>query len=89
MEIALNEIGQLPAHAWIEVRFERLMEDPAGEIRRVAEFCELANPQWLADHARATVRSDWPNPYVSELSPSDWESVRDRIDPLRGRLGYV
>ena len=89
MEIALNEIGQLPARAWIEVRFERLMEDPSGEIARVAEFCELGNPQWLADHARATVRSDWPNPFVSELSASDWESVRERIDPLRRRLGYV
>ena len=40
-EIAQDGAAQLPENTWLEVRFERLVEDPGGEIEWIAAFCEL------------------------------------------------
>ncbi len=88
-EIAQDGAAQLPENTWLEVRFERLVEDPGGEIERIAAFCELRETGALADRARSQIRRDWPNPFVAELGEAEWSSVRERIAPLRRRLGYA
>ena len=88
-EIAQNGVAQLPENTWLEVRFERLLEDPGGEIERIAAFCELRETGPLADRARSQIKRDWPNPFVAEFKEAEWSSVRKRIAPLRRRLGYA
>jgi len=89
VEIALDDLTRLPPDAWLEVRFERLIEDPGGELERVAAFCELEDPRPVTERARSQLDPAWPNPFVAELSTSEWEAVRKRVAPLRRRLGYA
>ncbi len=88
-EIARDGLSTLPENAWLEVRFERLLNDPGREIERIAAFCDLRDAGALADRARSQIQPDWPNPYVAELSDAEWASVRERISPLRRQLGYA
>jgi hypothetical protein len=89
VEFALDDLARLPRDAWLEVRFERLIADPGGEMARVAGFCELEDPKPIVEYARSIIDPDWPNPYVAELSASEWDAVKGRVTPLRRRLGYA
>jgi hypothetical protein len=89
VEIALDDLASLPGGAWLEVRFERLIDDPGGELERVAAFCELEDSRPVTERARDHLDAAWPNPYIAELSASEWAAVRKRVAPLRHRLGYA
>lgn len=88
MEIALADLERLPRDRWIEVRYERLLADPRGEAKRLAHFCEVADPRALVETAARHL--DPEHPVFADAPPSDaeWARIRERIAPLRRRLGY-
>ena len=96
----MRDLAALPGDTWIEVRLDQLIADPAGEIRRVATFCEVEDVEHLV--SRATPLVD-PSPdcvfesivsregaeRARQLFAADLALIRERIRPLQTKLGYA
>jgi hypothetical protein len=91
-EIALSDLKQLPADRWILTRFEDLMSNPEGSIRRIADFAEVQDLEKVVAYAGSYIDpSNVPEFAVSqsaEPSENEWRSIHEMVDPLRKELGY-
>jgi hypothetical protein len=99
LKIAMRDLATLPADAWIEVRFDRLIADPRGTIRRVAKFCEVEDVENLVARAASYVNPECDRVFEKRVGPeevervrqlfaADLDSIRQRIAPLQAKLGY-
>lgn len=88
VEIAMNDLAELPDDRWIEVRRECLLADRRGEGRRIAAFCEVEDVEAVADYAESYLDPDFV--YHNKVHPTDeqWEAIFDHIGPLARQLGY-
>ena len=91
-QVALGDLERLPKDRWLEVRFEQMIDDPAGSFARIAEFVEAKDPGQIVERARHYV--DPQNiPTMSqgvraEPTHSEWASIHELIASMQARLGY-
>jgi len=80
------------ADRFIELRFERLLEDPAGELGRLCDFIGIPfDDAMLAFHETTTYSPPDPSAsqrWKSRLSPRDVRLVEGRLGGLIERRGY-
>ena len=87
-EIALDDLETLPADRYLNVRFDQLLTDPRPESRRIADFCDVADPAGLAEAAVAMI--DPAIEFEKKVFPSEaeWAAIAPLIAPLQDRLGF-
>ena len=74
---------------WLEVRFDRLLHDPATEAARIGRFCGVESPEALADIAEAFMDPGFVFEKRVEPTPSEWCLINDMIGPFSQSLGYA
>ncbi len=88
VRIAVDDLEHQPREKWLQVRLEDLIADPAGQTGRITDFCEVAEPGRVIEHAKAFV--DPAYTFEKKVDPTDaeWEQIRALIRPIEVRLGY-
>jgi uncharacterized protein (TIGR03032 family) len=86
----LDDLEALPPETWCVASYDRLVGDPASEIARICEFCELdwdvdlSGPLPLARHTL-----DSPNPDKWRKNAETLEAIWDDVDPVAKRARQV
>jgi hypothetical protein len=88
VRIARGDLRKLPAECWLEVRFERLIDDTANECRRIAEFAQVDGVDSLVNYATGFVEPDRAAEKRLEPTMQEWERIWARIADLASELGY-
>lgn len=73
----------------LTLRFERLLADPAGEARRLVEFCEPSDPEVVIQTARSLVDPAYVFEKKVHPSPEEWERIRDMVRPVQERVDRI
>jgi hypothetical protein len=91
VSIALDDLSSIDSQRWLDVRYERLIGNYDYEVRRIAEFAGVADPDLLLANARKRVDPQFLNPYRVEVTEAELAEVRklvqrtlqrlDRLDP--------
>lgn len=88
VESALEQQQALPPDAYLEIRYEQLVQHPEREFDRVREFFGLPGDDgfraWTANEIHAGSLDKWRE----SLQGPDLEDVVSEGQPLLGRLGY-
>ena len=82
---ALEDLAMLPAERQLEVRYERLVEQPAEVCERLEAFVGVRHEPNVAAFARARLRRRSPPPDPDALPPDAHEIAGE----LLARLGYL
>jgi Sulfotransferase family len=82
---ALEDLAELPAERRLEVRYERLVEQPAEVCEHLQTFIGVRHEPAVAAVARARLSRRSPPPDLAALSPDAQEIAGD----LLARLGYL
>jgi hypothetical protein len=77
----------LPHERWTEVRYEDLVKDPVGEVKRIAQDVDMPFDPASADVIRGIVRTDSTDRWRTR-SPAEIERIMPLIEPELERLGY-
>ena len=87
LEIALDDLEALSADCYLNVRFDQLLSDTRRESRRIAEFCQVADPSALVESVDAMI--DPAFKFEKKVFPSEaeWAAIASLIAPLQDRLG--
>jgi hypothetical protein len=72
----------------LEVRYERLVEDPSRELERIADFAGLSIHRQALDATAATVRPDRQGGGRSSLTESELALLDHEVGGLLAELGY-
>jgi len=90
VEIARRDARRLPDLAVLEVRYDRLVADPAVEMLRIARFAELDDPDRLVRFAGEFLEQDYVHWEENRRDPSEeeWEAIRRIVTRLREELGF-
>lgn len=88
IQIARSDLAKLPSEQYMELSFEQMLENPSDMAHRLAEFCQVDNPDRLADFAAELV--DPAHKFDKKVHPteSEWAVIYPRIAELCGQLGY-
>jgi Sulfotransferase family len=82
---ALEDLAKLPAQRWIEVRYERLVDQPAEVCERLEDFVGVHHEPAVAALARARLRRRSPPPDPAAFPPA----AREIAGELLAGLGYL
>src|SRR5579859_3989050 len=89
-EAALDGLASLPADRAIEVRYEWLVQHPAGAAELLADFLGTSSAGRQALHAGlARARPDSVGRWQAALNRNEISQVEGEIGPLLVRLGYA
>jgi hypothetical protein len=89
VEYATEDLARLPQDRVLELRYERLVEQPEREAARLAEFCEVRDPARLVAEACRTIDPHHP-PYAAlEPTGEEWDAIWKEIGPVANHLGYL
>jgi len=85
----MQDKAHIPPEQYMEVRYEKLMQDPIAEVGRVLDFCGLPWTPRLRSHIEAfDIRSrnfKWAN----RFTPRQVADIEEEIGPLLKQLQYV
>lgn len=86
VQIAMDDLEQVPRDRWLEVRYERLLDAPRLEARRIAEFCEVDDYDRFVDEAQSMIDPDYE--FQEKVHPTDaeWAAIEPLIAQTRRRL---
>lgn len=86
VQIAMDDLDQVPHDRWLEVRFERLLEAPRFEARRIADFCEVDDYDRFVDEAQSLIDPEYE--FQKKVQPTDaeWAAIEPLIAQTRRRL---
>ncbi len=86
VQIAMDDLEQVPRDHWLEVRYERLLEAPRFEARRIAEFCEVDDYDRFVDEAQSMIDPEYE--FHKKVHPTDaeWAAIEPLIAQTRRRL---
>jgi len=88
VRIARRDMATLPPGRGLEVRYEDLRRDPRGQGQRLAEFCEVRDPQAVAAFAARYINPQFVNEYRVPPTPQEWSAIRELVGELQRELGY-
>ncbi len=83
IQIAMDDIARLPADSVLNVRFERLLANPAAEAERIGAFCQVKETDALAAHARTFMDPHHEYDRRVDLTDEQWAEVDHLIAPLQ------
>ena len=89
VRIASEELKSLPSDSGLEVRFDRLLADPASQASRIAAFCGVRSPEALVEIAKAHIDPAFEFHKRIEPTDAEWGKVCDMIGPFQRELGYA
>jgi hypothetical protein len=89
VRIAMDDLQTVPRDRWIEVRYEQLMADPAGQAARVAAFAQVEGAQYVIDHAQQFFKPGFKLDRRVDPTAEEWDKIEPLIRPLQQRLGYA
>jgi len=77
----LPQLAELPPGRWTTLRYENVLEDPAAELTRLADFIGIsATPQWLAA-ANDLIGEDRSSKISEELAPDELAAIQRACVP--------
>jgi len=85
----IEDTAGLPGERYREVRFERLMREPAGVLGELVEFAELSPCQEMIDFAQAQIEPDRSRKWVSTITVEQGREIAAELEPLLSQLGYT
>ena len=90
VRIAIDDIESLADLPTLDIRYERLVSEPAVEAARIAEFAEVRQPQCVIDHAREHLSADYVHhrPTRREHTIDELDAIRQIVAPVASRMGY-
>lgn len=88
LEPVLDFRESVPASRWLDVRYERLVIDPAGHARELERFCRLRRSPEFESHLESVCRSDRVDAWRSRLDTETLAGLRPILQPPLERLGY-
>ena len=86
VQIAMDDLEQVPHDRWLEVRYERLLEAPRIEARRIAEFCEVDDCDRLVDDAQSMIDPQYELQKKVQPTDAEWAAIEPLIAQTRRRL---
>lgn len=89
VEISMGDGRALPAENYLELRYERLVREPAQVMREMIEFTELPPCQEMIDQTVAIVDPSRAGKWKADLTEQQRREVMQEIEPLLGDLGYL
>ena len=86
VEIAMNDLADIPTNQWLQVRFDELLEDPMGQALRIGKFCELPDLQKFAKDATNFIDPNFK--FEKKVYPTDeeWSTIYPMIESIRSRI---
>jgi hypothetical protein len=88
VERILKDKEHLPAGQYMEVRYERLMHDPIGEMKRVLDFCCLPWTGRLQAHIAAFAIKSRNFKWSDRFTAQQITTIEQEIGPLLEQLEY-
>lgn len=88
LEPVLEFRDRMPASQWLDVRYEQLVDDPAGHARELQRFGHLPRSQAFEEHLVSVCRADRVDAWRSRLSGESLAGLRPILEPPLARLGY-
>jgi hypothetical protein len=86
VESSLSGLRDVPQSQQIQVRYEDVVADPDGEIRRVAQFCGVEAPRAVAGEVE--IRRSEVGKGRRSLTEDQLAMIGPEIDATQGRLGF-
>jgi hypothetical protein len=86
VEIAMDDLTRIPSEHWIQIHFDRLLEDPHGQALRIGEFCEVQNPKKFAEDATNFIDPNFI--FEKKVFPTDaeWATIHPMIEAVQDRI---
>ena len=88
VEASVREGRALPAENYLELRFERLIQDPAQVVQEIIEFADLAPCPAMIEYAVAQVDSSRAAKARANLTQQQMCEAIEAMEPLLTLLGY-
>lgn len=88
-QIAMDDLEQCPPESWLLVRLDRLVADPDRELRRLIDFCEPADPDAVIRKGFEYLDPNHVSDRHVEPSEAQWAQIREIVEPMQRRLGYL
>ena len=89
VEIACDELADIPQERWLEVRYEKLLVAPKKEAQRIAEFCEVEDIGRFIEIAESMIDPEFEFAEAVQPTADEWKAIKKLISPLQSRLGYT
>ena len=74
---------------YIEVRYERLVENVSYELNRIIDFLQLKDIAELLQYAKQCISNRYVGFYKEHLSTNDLQNISYIIKPYLQKLGYT
>jgi LPS sulfotransferase NodH len=79
----------IPPDQYVEIRYEKLMQDPMAEMKRVLDFCDLPWTSRFQAHIGAFEIKTMNFKWVDRFTPGQIAAVEKEIGPLMEQLEYT
>ena len=89
IKIATCEGRKLPPEDYLEVQYEKLLNSPREEVKKISDFAEIQEPQQLIDYAVNLADPSRINRRTNALSPKVLDDIRPIMEPTMSGLGYL
>lgn len=89
MESTLDALAEMPPTQWLEVRYEKLVAEPEGEMARVMSFLDLDMRMEVGNYARASITSSNVGKWKQRLPDQHAEEMAVILEPTLRRLDYL
>ena len=87
VEVSIRDGRALPAENYLEVRFARLIAQPAETLREMAAFAELADSPRMLDYAARQIDASRAKTSVLDLTDRQVREIEAAMSPLLAELG--
>ena len=88
VEVSIRDGRALPAENYLEVRFARLIAQPAETLREMAAFAELADSPRMLDYAARQIDASRAKTSVLDLTDRQVREIEAAMSPLLAELGF-
>ena len=88
LEPVLEFRETVPSSRWLDLRYERLVSDPAAHARELQRFCRLQRCRAFEDHLESVCRADRVDAWRSRLDAEVVARLQTILQPPLERLGY-
>ena len=85
---AVDDANALPAGKILIFKYEDLVRNPEPHAHRIADFCDLRDPQIFIETITRTIDDSRVDRWRESLDAAVLEDVRPIMAPLLTRLGY-
>lgn len=88
ISIAINEGRKLSSQNYLEIHYEDLVGYPTETIKKVAQFAEIENPQYMVDFGEWKIDPSRNTRRFKSLNENDIKEIMGIIEPILLKLGY-